>query len=307
MLKEPTFPRNSSFRNESNNGKTAFTLIELLVVVAIIAILAAILFPVFARARENARRSSCQSNLKQIGLGILQYVQDYDEIVPQVYYTNGPTTGVVPVGNRLQDPATGENHPTLVNYKWMDAIFPYVKSEQIFICPSAGEKRVGTTASLYPPDSYRYRGGASATGTGATEWGSYALNGSYRNLSTLTEYRHSPPGNPIAIIEKSSETILVSEGNGMIVFGPATGADFFSVLPGYDPRVFTRDGGNFTGNAQDNAQTAVERHLETLNVLYADGHVKAKKLDEFAPTKSLLYRQGQPARPIHTSLTVEDD
>jgi prepilin-type N-terminal cleavage/methylation domain-containing protein len=62
--------------------KRAFTLIELLVVIAIIAILAAILFPVFARARENARRSSCQSNLKQIGLGVLQYTQDYDETLP---------------------------------------------------------------------------------------------------------------------------------------------------------------------------------------------------------------------------------
>ena len=63
--------------------RSAFTLIELLVVIAIIAILAAILFPVFARARENARRSSCTSNLKQIGIGILQYVQDYDETYPR--------------------------------------------------------------------------------------------------------------------------------------------------------------------------------------------------------------------------------
>src|SRR5687767_12986157 len=65
-----------------NTGKRAFTLIELLVVIAIIAILAAILFPVFARARENARKTSCQSNLKQIGLAIAQYAQDYDERLP---------------------------------------------------------------------------------------------------------------------------------------------------------------------------------------------------------------------------------
>ncbi len=64
------------------NTIKAFTLIELLVVIAIIAILAAILFTVFARARENARRSSCQSNLKQIGLSIFQYIQDYDENYP---------------------------------------------------------------------------------------------------------------------------------------------------------------------------------------------------------------------------------
>lgn len=62
--------------------KQGFTLIELLVVIAIIAILAAILFPVFARARENARKSSCQSNLKQIGTGLMMYVQDYDETFP---------------------------------------------------------------------------------------------------------------------------------------------------------------------------------------------------------------------------------
>jgi len=91
-----------------------FTLIELLVVIAIIALLAAILFPVFGRARENARRSSCQSNLKQIGLGIKQYLQDYDEHFPNI------PTGALPVDSP----------------GWAFGIQPYVKSEQILQCPS---------------------------------------------------------------------------------------------------------------------------------------------------------------------------
>jgi prepilin-type N-terminal cleavage/methylation domain-containing protein len=70
--------QNTIISSKSKRFAKGFTLIELLVVIAIIAILAAILFPVFARARENARRASCQSNLKQVGLGLLQYIQDYD-------------------------------------------------------------------------------------------------------------------------------------------------------------------------------------------------------------------------------------
>src|SRR5688572_8152662 len=76
--------RNTATRHRQRE-RSGFTLIELLVVIAIIAILAAILFPVFARARENARRASCQSNLKQIALGVKQYTQDYDEKFPARY------------------------------------------------------------------------------------------------------------------------------------------------------------------------------------------------------------------------------
>ncbi len=89
--------------------KRGFTLIELLVVIAIIAILAAILFPVFARAREKARQTSCLSNTKQIALGFLMYIQDYDETIP---------------GARLNIDG------------WTGMIAPYVKNEQLFVCPS---------------------------------------------------------------------------------------------------------------------------------------------------------------------------
>jgi prepilin-type N-terminal cleavage/methylation domain-containing protein/prepilin-type processing-associated H-X9-DG protein len=99
--------------------KTGFTLIELLVVIAIIAILAAILFPVFARARENARRASCQSNLKQIALGFKQYTQDFDEKFP-------PDHVVVPINSADTDGYRG----------WAVLLQPYLKSEQIFQCPS---------------------------------------------------------------------------------------------------------------------------------------------------------------------------
>jgi prepilin-type N-terminal cleavage/methylation domain-containing protein/prepilin-type processing-associated H-X9-DG protein len=106
----------------------AFTLIELLVVIAIIAILAAILFPVFARARENARRASCISNLKQIGLGIMQYVQDYDEKYPPTGYT----IDIVP-----PDGVWYGSSPTYTWF-WEQIIYPYTKSDQVYLCPSSG-------------------------------------------------------------------------------------------------------------------------------------------------------------------------
>jgi prepilin-type N-terminal cleavage/methylation domain-containing protein/prepilin-type processing-associated H-X9-DG protein len=107
--------RNNWTRGTRSKG---FTLIELLVVIAIIAILAAILFPVFARARENARRASCMSNMKQIGLGLMQYTQDNDEKYPSAYFYKdnaGDTNGYI---------------------HWSGATRPYVKSDQLFVCPS---------------------------------------------------------------------------------------------------------------------------------------------------------------------------
>lgn len=105
------------------NMRRGFTLIELLVVIAIIAILAAILFPVFARAREKARQTSCLSNMKQIALAQLMYVQDYDErTVRWSGYWDA-----------------GEYNPPQFSY-WYAYIIPYTKNQQIFLCPSANDK-----------------------------------------------------------------------------------------------------------------------------------------------------------------------
>ena len=102
-------------------SRYGFTLIELLVVIAIIAILAAILFPVFAQARESARKTVCLSNTKQSGLALLQYVQDYDEMTPNVYSSITNVYLLVDVWNQLQ---------------------PYCKNSDIFTCPDRVQCRM---------------------------------------------------------------------------------------------------------------------------------------------------------------------
>lgn len=126
-----------SIKTTIRSDAKGFTLIELLVVIAIISILAAILFPVFARARENARRASCMSNLKQLGLGIMQYTQDYDEKLPGVRKANAPTA------------------------YWGMLIQPYVKSTQVFICPNGAPH--SSTTGEYSSYGYNYILGIDAT------------------------------------------------------------------------------------------------------------------------------------------------
>ncbi len=136
-------------------NRKGFTLIELLVVIAIIAILAAILFPVFAKAREKARQTACLSNCKQIGLAFMQYVQDYDETYPATTSWPCPVWAYLPAGT----PA-----PSVLN--------PYIKSMDFWLCPSRDKNDTWPGAAGIPA-TYAYNatlGGGVQFGTAAPWW-----------------------------------------------------------------------------------------------------------------------------------------
>lgn len=152
----------------SSSRRFAFTLIELLVVIAIIGLLAAILFPVFSRARENARRASCGSNLRQIGLGVQQYLQDYDELYPFVYYDGSSWQ---PYGS----PAA----PVIQT-------FPYIKSLQVWHCPSQNPPN-GNIAQKYL--------------NGITYRTQYIFNGYYLKTTSNTPVSVAKIGSPAEKIE----------------------------------------------------------------------------------------------------------
>lgn len=214
--------------------KRGFTLIELLVVIAIIAILAAILFPVFARAREKARQSSCSSNLKQLNLGALMYLQDYDERFPP---------GLVGSPGCGQGPVSQSTYFT--DYKLTyDITYPYVKNVQLYFCPSSAS------------DS------------------SYAGNYGYNerlcpDCRTASVVRLAIVGSPAETIlcldagpYMCNEGYLTSPtGNFWYIPGTAMGRDPASLTPYALTGLFATD---FQSG----------RHNQGCNVGFADGHVK---------------------------------
>ena len=145
----------SSSKKDTNAAYTGFTLIELLVVIAIIAILAAILFPVFSRAREAARKTSCLSNMRQLGLAFQAYTQDYDEALPNS--TDGtPGAGLLGAWNFYKVFPTNTN-PGSYDVT-QGSLYPYVKNKQVYICPSDAEGR--QAGNSYAANSCAFVGSA---------------------------------------------------------------------------------------------------------------------------------------------------
>ncbi len=212
--------------------KTGFTLIELLVVVAIISLLAEILFPVFARSRENARRTRCASNLKQLGLAIMQYSQDYDEkIVPTALYY-------------LHRRPDGTAASTAL---WPHMLEPYVKNLGVFDCPSSNLRYAGSGGGNLPYGyNYVVPGDGSCPSNCGVSLGGFAGADSAR----------------LAAIENPSGTIAVVDGKYYILrFRGAT---------------FTQE--QAASGSLCNSTTVIcqqARHLDTINSLFIDGHVKA--------------------------------
>jgi prepilin-type N-terminal cleavage/methylation domain-containing protein/prepilin-type processing-associated H-X9-DG protein len=220
--------------------KSGFTLIELLVVIAIIAILAAILFPVFAQARETARSASCKSNLKQIGQGWMMYVQDYDERTPFNWWSSAPCTkGPGPDGRGAQ--------PIM-----FQRIQPYVKNNQVLICPSDG----APTSGLDGVDGiegqcvtvrFSYSSSDEAGGIGQTNAG-------------------LGRGAAMAAFEAPASMYLAFDSQRY--YGtPENNIDSFGWMP-------RNNGIN---------SDFVARHNSLVNCVFADGHVKALKCSDMFP------------------------
>lgn len=226
-------------RNKSNS---AFTLIELLVVIAIIAILAAILFPVFAQAREKARQTSCLSNTRQLGTAYVMYLQDYDENFPPH------------VSERTAPTGTPDTLDARAPYTYKTKLEPYVKNKQLFKCPTAPAWPAPGPGQWYTTDYGNNHNEANLVGASQRQW--YIDNPDFGYNDTT----------PLASVSFPAQFIVLGEA------GRASG------LPsrgGMYPQPWAFNDANLPDNKQQSR--FLPRHAGGGNLNYADGHAKWTK------------------------------
>lgn len=264
--------KNCKTCSSSPRRRCGFTLIELLVVIAIIAILAAILFPVFAQAREKARQIACLSNTKQLGLAALQYAQDYDETE-------------VPL---CQDPRVGARADYCYSYAtphWMDLIYPYVKSIGVYTCPD----RTGDNSDTVFGHTYKASTSNWSTlvtpnrnpRTGRWNYGTYALNTTYSTYgggsalagSSLNQQEH--PATTAEFLEVGPPVYGTSCDNAGDGF-PWTAGGNANYFPSWvDPKASP-----FAAAAAGNCIRVEAPHFGRTNVTWCDGHSSSMTLSQ---------------------------
>ncbi len=269
-------------------ARSGFTLIELLVVIAIIAILAAILFPVFAQAREKARQTSCLSNEKQLGLAVIQYSQDYDEVFPM---------GGVDRGFWMQG-------------TWAKYTEPYVKSLAVFHCPDDSDQQHIGTNMLGPDDwswagspiSYTANGYEQTLGApGYPDWCGpvFGVMGVWNPNDWCAAKLADGGGTPFANVVRPSETIMISEKHNDDVLKQSGGTmgnnvegNFSSVLrvPNWvnwfdwmASRIPSGTGSKTAAYPGGVAGGVSTKHSGMANFVFTDGHAKSMKPEATNP------------------------
>jgi prepilin-type processing-associated H-X9-DG protein/prepilin-type N-terminal cleavage/methylation domain-containing protein len=280
--------------NGCTSRRAGFTLIEILIVIAIIILLAAILFPAFSRARASAKRASCQSNLKQLELAFAQYINDNDSRYPHAWDVNPlSAAGTSSVKDAM---AIGTTNDPVV---WPAKIMPYVKSRQVFHCPSFDYSFSGAcdTVVWTIKQKHGWQDTDPVVGSGIYGTASYVQEG-----ASLVHYGYnvvfigggvyggeqahgcqgSSPANGIGALESQLEapasTLLLVDNNyahGGLYIGPAFAVFTTNNVDG---------GGNLSCKSDNTTAEAFDsfdgRHFGGMNVLFADGHVKWMKKED---------------------------
>ena len=270
---QATLPSHTPKPHSRAPRSTAFTLIELLVVIAIIAILAAILFPVFQKVRENARRATCQSNNKQLGLALVQYVQDYDETFPMSVSGKGTSNGGPP---GLYD------HPYTTQESWAAQLYPYVKSTGVYLCPD----------DPYPTRDQNFAADDPTTQTYHDITRSYIAIQQYDGPQAAANTAVISDGqfpNPLSQVNYPSSTVWMTEAgkNADAVTGACYNNPCLNSVANGNYGLYTINRAGYLPGG-NNQYVVARYHNDGTNWSFADGHVKWLKIETTVNTSNTL-------------------